>query len=315
MDVLSDILNRLQVESTLYFRTSFTSPWSVKVPSYQKVARFHFAHKGGCFIRVGDSPDVAVVEQGDLIIIPRGEEHTIFCDPENEDQAVDVDAVVAESGFTGKGELVYGEYGSHKETQLVCGHFAFDENASHPLLESLPDYILIKNYGEVTGGWLESTLRLIGSEAGRERIGSEFIVLRLSEIMLAQALRTFFVSEGSNLPIFTAFTDEKIAPVLAAIHEDPSKPLSIENLSELAMLSRTAFVSRFTACMSMTPLKYITFWRMQVAKQHLVNSNLPILDIAESVGYQSEAAFGRVFKKHHNVAPATYRRQMQTSSS
>ncbi len=306
--MLSDILSHLQVEGTLYFRTSFTSPWSVRVPSYENVARFHFAHKGACFVRVLSTSDSVLLEQGDLVIIPRGAGHTLFCDPETEGQAIHLDKVVEESGFTGHGALVYGDLGSNQETQLVCGHFAFDDNASHPLLESLPDYIHIKNYGEVAGSWMESTLKLIGTEAGREGIGGDFIAIRMSEIILAQALRTFFASEGADKPVFAAFMDPHIAPVLTAIHSDPSKPLALQTLAEIACLSRTAFVARFTACMSMTPLKYVTFWRMQIAKQLLAKSGMPILDVAERVGYQSEAAFGRVFKKHHAISPAAYRR-------
>lgn len=309
MDLLSDILSRLRVEGTVYFRTSFTSPWSIQVPAFENVARFHFAHKGSCFVRVAKSADPVLLDQGDLLIIPRGVTHTMYCDPDTEGAAVHIDEVVEKSGFTGRGALVVGELGSNQETQLVCGHFAFDDHATHPLLESLPAYVHIRNYGEVAGGWMESTLRLIGNEAGREGIGGDFIALRMSEIILAQALRTFFASEGAAEPVFAAFQDRHIAPVLAAIHDDPSKPLSIEVLAKIACLSRTTFVTRFSECMSMTPLKYVTFWRMQIARQQLVQSNLPILDIAESVGYHSEAAFGRVFKKHHDVGPATYRRQ------
>ena len=315
MDLLSDILSRLQVEGTLYFRTSFTSPWSIRVPSYQNVARFHFVHKGCCFVRVKDLPDAVLLEQGDLIIIPRGAWHTLYCDPASEGQAIQIDEVVENSGFTGRGALVYGELGSDQETQLVCGHFAFDENTNHPLLESLPDYIHIKNYGEAAGNWMESTLKLIGSEAGRDMVGGDFIAIRMSEIILAQALRTFFASEGAGKPVFAAFQDPKIAPVLRAIHDDPSQALTLENLSRIAGMSRTAFVARFSTCMSMTPLKYITYWRMQIARQQLAQSDTPILDIAEDVGYQSEAAFGRVFKKYYGEAPATYRRQLSSRSA
>ena len=309
MDLLSDILARLKVEGTLYFRTSFTSPWSVRVPPFRNVARFHFAHKGGCFVRVADSPDAVLLEPGDLAIIPRGAQHALFCDPATEGQAVELDSVVEESGFTGHGALVYGDLGSDQETQLVCGHFAFDEHANHPLLDALPNIIHIKNYGEAAGGWMESTLKLIGTEAGRDGVGGDFIAIRMSEIILAQALRTFFATEGVDKPVLAAFLDPYIAPVLTAIHAEPARQLTLESLSEIACLSRTSLIARFTACMSMTPMKYITFWRMQIARQELATSDASVLDIAQRVGYQSEAAFGRVFKKHHGIAPASYRRQ------
>lgn len=309
MDLLSDILSRLQVEGTLYFRTSFTSPWSIQVPSYRNVARFHFAHKGGCFVRVGKANKAVLLEQGDLIIIPRGASHTLFCDPSTEDQALQLEQVVEKSGFNGRGALVYGELGSNQETQLVCGHFAFDNNASHPLIESLPRHILIKNYAEVAGSWMESTLKLIGAEAGRENVGGDFIAVRMSEIILAQALRTFFASEGADQPVFAAFQDPGIAPVLDAIHRDPSQPFSLESMARTAGMSRTSFINRFTERMTMTPQKYITFWRMQVARQKLANPRAAIAAIAETVGYQSEAAFSRVFKKHTGLSPSKYRRQ------
>ncbi len=314
MDILSDILSHHQVKGTLYFRTSFTSPWSVQVPAFENVARFHFVHKGGCFVRVANTEDAVLLEQGDLVIIPRGATHTLFCDPKTEGEAVQLDKIVEESGFSGRGALVVGELGSNQETQLVCGHFAFDDHTSHPVLDSLPAYIHIKNYGEVAGTWMESTLRLIGAEAGRDGVGGDFIAIRMSEIILAQALRTFFASEGADKPIFSAFQDPCIVSALTAIHENPSSQLTLESLSKVAGLSRTSFVARFSASMSMTPQKYVTFWRMQIARQQLAQSGDPILDIAESVGYQSEAAFGRVFKKHHHVAPATYRRQARANA-
>ena len=313
MDVLSDILSRMQVAGTLYFRTSFTSPWSIRVPSFKDVARFHFAHKGACFVRVNSSSETVLVEQGDLIIVPRGAEHTLFCDPETEGQAVHLDQVVDDSGFTGHSTLVYGELGSDQETQLVCGHFAFAEHTVHPLLESLPDCLQIKHYGEVAGSWMESTLKLIGTEGGRDGIGGDFIALRMSEIILAQALRTFLVSEEANTPLFAGFIDPSISSALRAIHENPSGALTLQALSEVACLSRTAFVTRFTNCMSMTPLKYVTYWRMQIAKQQLTQTSLPVLDIAESVGYQSETSFGRVFKKHNGVTPVAYRRHVNST--
>lgn len=311
MDLLSDILSRLEVKGTLYFRTSFTSPWGVRVPAYKNVARFHFVHRGACFVRVGDAPDAVALSQGDFVIIPRGASHTLYCDPKTELDAMPLESVVEESGFDGQGTLVYGEAGSNQETQLICGHFAFDERAKHPMLESLPDHVHIKNYGEAAGHWMESTLKLIGSEAGRDRVGGDFIAVRMSEIILAQALRSFFAAEGADKPVFSAFLDPKISLALSAIHNDPSKPLTLSLLSEIAGMSRTTFVERFTARMTMTPLKYVAFWRMQIARQQLTKSDSPIVVVAENVGYQSEAAFGRVFKKHHGVAPATYRRQVR----
>jgi len=314
MDLLSDILSRMQLSGTLYFRTSFTSPWSILVPSFENVARFHFAHKGRCIFRIEGETDPIPVEQGDLLIIMRGASHTIFCDPKTENQAVTLEEVIEKSGFTGKGALVYGDYGTNHETQLVCGHFAFNENAKHLLIDALPSHILIRNYGEKSGAWMENTLKVIGNEAGRANMGSDLIALKMSEIIFTQALRAYLETSAANVPILTGFTDEKIAKALTAIHEQPNYPWALEELAGIAGMSRTTFTTRFSECMTMTPLVYITNWRMEIARQELTNTNAPIIEIAEKVGYHSESAFSRVFKKHFEKAPATYRRLKQKAA-
>lgn len=309
MDLLSDILSRMKLSGTLYFRTCFTSPWSIKVPAYQNVARFHFAHRGRCFVRVDGASNPVLLDQGDLIIITGGAGHTMYCDPTTENQAVQLDTVVEQSGFKGSGTLFYGDTGSSHDTQLVCGHFAFDEHAHHPLIDALPAHIHIKNYGEVAGNWMDATLRVIGAEACQDELGSDLIGLKMSEIIFAQALRTYLRHADVEQPVLAGFADPSISQALQAIHNDPARTWTLETLAGIAGMSRTSFVNRFTSLMDTTPLGYITSWRMQIARQLLADTACPMIEVAEAAGYQSEAAFGRVFKKHFETAPATYRRQ------
>ena len=308
MDLLSDVLAHMRLTGTLYFRTSFTSPWSVRVPAFERVARFHFAHRGGCLVRIRPEQEPVQLEQGDLIVITRGAAHTLYCDPSTEEPASLLDTVVEDSGFTGHGTLIYGEPGTNQETQLVCGHFAFDKNASHPLIDALPEHIHITNYGETAGNWMENTLRVIGAEAGRDAPGSDLIARKLSEIIFAQVLRSYLDSRDRLPSCLAGFTDRRLAKSLQAIHEAPGKAWSLEDLARVAGLSRTAFATTFSRLMQTTPLGYLTQWRMQIARRQLLESKAPIIDIAEQVGYRSEAAFGRVFKKHFEVPPASYRR-------
>ena len=181
MDPLSDILNLMQLSGTLYFPTAFTAPWGVAVPEFENVSRFHYVHRGRCFARVDDNPAPVSLEQGDLIIITGGAGH-ILSDPAVA-QAQTVDQVVQDSGFTGRGALVYGADGTRYETQLICGHFAFDPGARHALLDALPPHIQIKDYGKATPDWLSDTLKIIGGEAQGEQLGNEIIALKLSEII------------------------------------------------------------------------------------------------------------------------------------
>ncbi|EKF18023.1 AraC family transcriptional regulator [Nitratireductor pacificus pht-3B] len=314
MDLLSDILSHMRLSGTLYFRTAFTSPWSVRVPSFENVARFHFAHKGRCLVRIVPDEPPVLLEQGDLIIIMRGAAHTLYCDPKTENEAVQLERVVRESGFTGKGALVYGPTGTDHATQLVCGHFAFGPDAGTLLLDALPSHIHIANYGEAAGSWMAETLKVIGAEAGRGGLGGDLIALKLSEIIFAQALRTYLATAGAERPVLAGIADAHIALALTAIHQNPGFGWTLEALARTGGMSRTAFVSRFAHCMRMTPMAYVTYWRMQLARQLLARTSEPIIEIAERVGYGSEAAFSRVFKKHQATAPAAYRRAVRLSS-
>jgi len=308
LDLLSDILTHLKLKGTLYFRTSFTSPWSIGVPAYQDVARFHFVHKGRCLVRIENQPEPIPLEQGDMVIITRGAAHTLFCDRKTEHPIAKLDTVIEQSGFTGEGTLVFGEFGTNHETQLVCGHFAFEEHAAHPIIDALPSSIKIRNYGEASGTWLDSTLRIIGSEAGRDKLGSDLIALKMSEIVFTQALRQYLETEGQTNPALAGYTDARITKALKAIHTSPSHSWSLEELASVAGMSRTSFSTTFTRFLSLSPKAYITQWRMELSRQRLLETNEPVMLIAEHAGYQSEAAFSRVFKKTYTIAPASYRR-------
>jgi len=309
MDLLSEILTQLRLRGTLYFRTSFTSPWGVKVPPYKHVARFHLAHKGRCLVRIEGTDSPVALNQGDLVIIPKGAAHTLYCDPTTEQDALPLETVISASGFTGQGALVYGEPGTHHETQLVCGHFEFDEGSGHPLIAALPGSVHIANYGETAGAFMESTLKVIGAETAASGMGSDLIALKLSEIIFAQAMRSFIQNEGTAYPGLAGFADPRISRALSALHHDPGRAWSIEQMADTSGMSRTAFISRFSETLNMTPMAYLTMWRLQLARRALEAGTDPIIDIAERIGYHSEAAFGRAFKKQHGIPPATYRRQ------
>lgn len=310
MDLLSDILNLMKLSGTLYFRTAFTAPWGVDVPAYENVARFHYAHRGRCYVRVDGAASPVALEQGDLIIVPHGARH-MLSDPVME-TAPDVDTVVAESGFTGRGALVWGNPDGGHETQLICGHFAFDPGARHRLIEALPPAIHLSDYNRAAPDWLDSTLRIIGAEAGQgagpENMGGDLIALRLSEIIFTQAIRLFLQTDGANYPGLAGFADAHVGRALEAMHADPAAGWTVEGLAQVAGMSRTAFATRFGETVATPPLAYLTDWRMQLARRLLLESDLPIIDVAERTGYTSEASFGRVFKKHFDMPPAGYRR-------
>ena len=309
LDLLSDILTRLSMRGTLYFRTSFTKPWGVAVPQHEKVARFHYAHRGACMIAVDGLAEPATVEQGDLVIIPHGAPHALYCGHEPEKTVLPLDTVLEDSGYDGSGVLVYG--GDDKpvsETQLICGHFSFEKHARHILFERLPPLVHVKNYGEAAGKWMEATLRVIGDEAGGHRMGGDLIALKMSEAILAQAIRSFIESDAAQQSGLSGFSDRNLTLALDAFHKAPHRGWTVETLANAAGMSRTSFAVAFQKQMAITPMDYVTSWRMELAKQALLDPINSLTDVAECVGYASESAFARVFKKETGFTPASFKR-------
>ena len=307
LDSLSDILTRLSIKGTLYFRTAFTPPWGVAVPNFENVARFHYADRGDCMVGLPDTDETVRLAQGDLIIIPHGVRHNLYSGRNPQEQILPLDQVLEKSGYDGQGVLVYGGADDRRDTQLICGHFSFAKGASHLIFDRLPSHIHIPNYGESAGRWMEASLRLIGDEVGRNRAGGDLIALKMSEVIFTQAIRTFLEREGDRYVGLAGFADPQISRALSAFHGDPAGEWSVEGLAREAGLSRTGFAVHFSSKMGMTPMQYLTSWRMQIACQDLVAEKLSIAEVAARAGYASDSAFSRVFKKEIGISPAAYR--------
>ncbi len=309
LDLLSDILTRLSMRGTLYFRTSFTKPWGVAVPQFENVARFHYAHRGACLIAVDGVEAPVSVAQGDLVIVPHGAGHALYRGQDPETTVLPLETVLEKSGYDGTGVLVYGGDDPLSETQMICGHFSFEPHARHILLERLPPVIHVRNYGETAGKWMEATLRVIGDEAGGQRMGGDLIALKMSEAILAQAIRSFI--EGDTAPDWglAGFSDTNLRRALDAFHKAPDRAWTVEALASMAGMSRTSFAVAFQKKMAMTPMDYVTAWRIEIAKQALLDPSNTLSDVAERAGYASDSAFARVFKKETGLTPAGFKKQ------
>ena len=307
LDLLSDILTRLSFEGTLYFRTSFTEPWGVRVPAFSNVARFHYAHRGDALIRVEGLSEPVSVAQGDLVIIPHGAGHTLSCRHSGPEAVLPLDDVLERSGFSGHGTLVWGGNGSTQDTQLICGHFALAEGSRHIILDRLPPVIHLRGYGDDLGPWLDATLRVIGAEAGQARLGSDLIALKMSEAIFAQAIRAHIEQSPQNEQGIAGFADPNIGRALTAFHRQPASDWTVGTLAREAGLSRTGFAERFTSRIGVTPMSYVTSWRMQIARDALAKDGLSVAETAVLTGYASESSFSRVFKKEIGQSPAAFR--------
>ncbi len=315
LDLLSDILTNLSMRGTLYFRTSFTKPWGVAVPSYENVARFHFAHRGNCLVRIDGVAEPISLAQGDLVIVPHGAPHDLYCGHDPEHTVMPLDVVLAQSGFDGSGVLVYGGDEPQSETQLICGHFSFEPNSRHILMERLPPFIHLTNYGESAGRWMEATLRVIGEEAGGRKMGGDLIALKMSEAILAQAIRSYIESADAQEFALGAFADKNLSRAIDAFHKAPAERWTVESLASAAGMSRTGFAVQFQKLMLMSPMEYVTTWRMEIAKKVLQQAGTSLTDAAESAGYASDSAFTRAFKKETRQTPAEFRKTQSTVHS
>ncbi|MGR3322608.1 MAG: AraC family transcriptional regulator [Pseudooceanicola sp.] len=315
LDLLSDILTRLSLRGTLYFRTSFTEPWGVRVPAFRDVARFHFAHRGEVLVRVEGQSRAVHLSQGDLIIVPHGAAHVLSCRHTGPEEALPLDDILTRAGFPGHGTLVWGGDGPARDTQLICGHFALAEGSRHLLFENLPPFIHLPGYAEESGPWLEATLRVIGAEAGGARLGGDLIALKMSEAIFAQAIRAYIEKQHETDCGVAGYADPQLARALTAFHRAPTGEWSVAALAREAGLSRTSFAERFSTMIGVTPMSYVTSWRMQIAREALGTRRLSVAEAAEVSGYASESAFSRVFKKEIGVSPAAFRQRGEETSA
>lgn len=304
MDALTDILNTLRMSSSLYFRTGLTAPWGVEVPAKGAVARFHIVIRGHCWLQIEGEEDWTRMANGDLVIVPHGSAHKLANEKTTETRPLD--DVLQEVGYTGTGPLVYG--GGGAGCTLVCGELSFDALGVHPLLENLPKKLFVSGDATYNSKWLDSAIGFIGQEAANLDPGAHAIICRLSEIILIQVIRTYLAISKEIIPFLSAFTSPRIGRVLSAIHENPQQEWSVERLGQMANMSRSSFSNHFTDLVGMSPLQYVIFVRLQLASRLLVETSKPLINIAEDIGYRSEAAFSQVFKRQYGIRPGEFRR-------
>ncbi len=305
MDVLSDILDLLKIRGSFYFSTEYSAPWGIQVPDYKNVARFHMAVGGDCWVKVNSTNEHLMLCPGDMVIIPHGAAHTLSDSPET--PIVSLDHAMEVGNLTDDSHFVYGGEGKSK-CHLVCGHFEFDENFHHPLLQDLPDHILILGKQAVEFSWFENAMRYMSYESTGSGLGSQAIIKRLSEILFIHAVRVWAASGNHQSGFLRAISDKHIGRGLKKFHEQPGNTWTIDQLALESGLSRSVFADRFRDMMDMTPAQYMTFWRMQKACEYLLEGELSTDAIAEKVGYQSQASFSKVFKKVVGTGPGQYRR-------
>ncbi|PCI62234.1 MAG: hypothetical protein COB37_07130 [Kordiimonadales bacterium] len=314
MDVLSDILETLSFKGSLYFTTEFSQPFGIAVPTYKNVMRFHLVLGGSCWIRLAGHKEGLQLQAGDMFIIPRGSAHDLADGPSSD--VIPLEKILDDGHLQDGNYLVYG--GDSKAdpwndrgenpTRLVCGQFAFNENFNHPLIDELPDYILISGEKANAFSWFDNAMKFMSFESQQGEMGNDAIIKRLSEILFIQAVRVWNGGSARENSFVKAVACVNIGRSLQALHSEINRRWTVETLAKEAGLSRSAFSSNFTKMMGTPPLKYLTMWRIQKARHMLLESDLSIDRIAENIGYQSATAFSKAFKNDVGIGPGKFRK-------
>jgi len=301
-DGLSEVLLRLTVSSTVYC-FFMSSPWGFKVPA-RTMPAFHILTTGAAWLEVEGRPIPIRLSAGDLVILPRGQGHVVRDSPKTGSLEW-LDRILAGTPPV-NGQLSLG--GGGKRSELLCGGFAIDPIAGRPVLDALPDVVHLRASEGLAPEWLVGLIRMIATEVAAGGPGSEAVVTRLTDALLAQALRHTLAAVDTSLDTAAAYADPQIARALRMIREHPDQPWTVPKMASAASLSRSAFADRFRAAMGETPMRHLTRYRMTRAAEYLTISDAGIREIARLVGYDSEVSVTKAFRRQFGVAPGAYRR-------
>ncbi|UQI46414.1 AraC family transcriptional regulator [Streptomyces sp. HU2014] len=311
MDILTEALGSMRTGSPASVRTEGRAPWALRLPPVAG-AGFHVVLYGTCWLipledASGDGPsrpEPIALSPGDVIFLRDGRGHILADHPSTPAEEERPEQFCPGSPI---GTVTLG--GDGPRTSLLCGNYHLDQGRPHPLVRQLPAVIHLQTrHGHHPE--LSAAVQLLGAELENPRIGSDGIVPTLIDSLLLYILRAWFEAQPAAAAEgwAAALGDPAVAPALAAVHDDPSAPWTVEALAERAGLSRAAFARRFTTLVGEPPMAYLTRWRMTTAAELLRESDAPLTVVAARTGYSSEFAFAKAFKRAYGLAPGVYRR-------
>lgn len=317
-EVLSDVLKTVRLTGAVFFEVDASSPWVAEappsaelahlvLPGAQHVIEYHAIVEGSCWIgRVEDGQvvDMERVGPGSIVMFPHGDRHVMSSAPNMRTKPAFGIFHPDDQASRPPYVLTPGEGGADG-AKLICGFLGCDRAPFNPLIEALPRTLRIRDCLSGEGGWLRALIEAILTESKARRPGSEGVLARLSELVFIEVVRLYAESlPTSATGWLPALADPHVGRALRLIHGDPARPWSLNTLSREAGVSRSVLAERFTACLGTPPMTYLQNWRMQIAEGLLLGGATKIAEIAEAVGYESEAAFSRAFKRCTGVSPA-----------
>ena len=310
LDLLSDVLRRMRLSSAIFLQGDFAAPWGftstdqatlaqVLAPGATRLVLLHLAVEGSFYIELSGGQS-ALVHAGDAVLLPYCDVHSMLF-PSGTEPVPIVDLLPPPPW--NELPVVCRGGGSGAPTRVLCGYLNCDDLLFSPVLQALPRLIHLRAKPGPAAQWREASLRYVVEHAT-----DDALLQRLPELVLADCLRQY--AEGlpeAQTGWLAALRDPVLAKALTLLHAQPGHPWTVEALARRTAVSRSVLAERFAKKLGMAPMRYLAQWRLQVAADLLRGDSIGIAALAARVGYESEAAFSRAFKRHLGVSPAAWR--------
>ena len=314
MDALSETLRVVRLVGAIFINAKFTAPWCyaspradvaapLLEPGAERVVIFHLITEGECIVEMPDGPPTRLIA-GDVVVFPQGDAHRMASESGLQPA---VGRRLADVLRRRPRQIVHG--GGGAATRLVCGYLACDARLARLLLAGLPPLVKVNVRGSNAGTWLEASMRYALAEARSPRPGGAGVLAKLSEVLFIEVLRLYMNQQGEGRTGWLAGVGDRIVgAALNALHKEPARSWTLDDLARTAGTSRSVLAERFAQLVGTTPMQYLTQWRMLLAANLLARSTAPLARIAEDVGYQTDTAFSRAFRREYGAPPAAWRR-------
>jgi len=313
-DPLGEALHSLRMTGTFYCRSELTAPWGVTLPPMPDCVWFHIVTLGHCLLEVGEGGDAEhhLLRPGELALVPHGR----GCRARSEADVPVPSVVDLPHEYLTDRYAILRHGGGGAPSTVICGAVRFDHPAARDLMKLLPALIHVGASDSAQSDWMHATLRLIAAEATALRPGGETVTTRLSDILVIQAIRSWIDSDpAARGGWLGALKDPQIGRAISLIHRQPARPWTLAALAGEVAMSRSAFAARFTELVGQPAMSYLTRWRMYLASDRLRQNDTTVGIVAADLGYHSEAAFSRAFKRINGIPPATAQKRANTATS
>jgi AraC-like DNA-binding protein len=327
MDAVSDVLRVVRMGGAVYLSAEMSAPWCVIgegdaelctsfMLQSERVVSFHLIIEGNCYARLADAPGSELhLSAGELLVVPQGELHVMGSAPDL--SPVSFGPLLASQLEAAPGQVMRLAHGGGGAcTRLVCGFLACDDTRNNPLLAALPRIFKIDMRNDPRSAWLESSMQFAVNEAADWRAGSATVLARLSELLFVEAVRRLIDTQPAESSGWLAgVRDRFVGRALSMLHAQPAYAWTVDELARKAGLSRSALAQRFAELVGQPPMQYLARWRLQIAAQQILAGNKSLAAVAEQIGYESEAAFNRAFKREYGMPPAGWRKSREKNGN